>query len=275
MSNLPPGGNPPPFNPPPQPPCNNPQAVPIPPRQPQPGGVDAAAIVANLLANMQNQQAQQRVQMEMALIQLGTSAAAAREFTNNGIMSLERLRMLSKDGLERLLKQMHRGVQGGAGVFIPFFTQESIHSIHFWVSRMHTIGVPYGIEQVTEELALNWNVARKAEQEAAKAPQDMVKQPDPFKKETKWKQWKESMLTYLHSKTGQAGLPLAYIVREFDPPNHAKVFTTVHDQLVKCAILTGPEFSVNNGLVYDLLQSLMLNGPAWAWINAYQHTQDG
>jgi len=51
---------------------------------------------------------------------------------------------------------------------------------------MHIIGEPYGIEQVTEELALNWNVARKAEQEAAKAPQDMVKQPDPFKKETKW-----------------------------------------------------------------------------------------
>jgi len=45
-------------------------------------------------------------------------------------------------------------------------------------------------------IALNWNVARKAKQEAAKAPQDMVKQPDPFKKETKWKQWKESILTY-------------------------------------------------------------------------------
>jgi hypothetical protein len=53
------------------------------------------------------------------------------------------------------------------------------------------------------------------------------------------------------------------------------VFTTVHDQLVKCAILTGPEFSVNNSLVYDLLQSFMLNGLAWAWINTYQHTRDG
>jgi hypothetical protein len=38
---------------------------------------------------MQNQQAQQRVQMEMALKQLGTSAAAAREFMKNGITSLE------------------------------------------------------------------------------------------------------------------------------------------------------------------------------------------
>jgi len=178
--------------------------------------------------------------------------------------------MLPKDGLERLIKQMHGGVQGGAGIFLPFFTQELIHSIHFWCNRMHIIRVPYGVEQVTEELLLNWNQGRKSEIEASKAPQDMVKQPDALKKETKWKQWKESMFTYLHSKTGQSSLPLAYIVRENDALNHANVYTTVHDQLVECAILTGPEFNINNGLVYDLLQSLTINGQAWAWINAFQ-----
>jgi hypothetical protein len=112
--------------------------------------------------------------------------------------------MLSKDGLERLLKQLHRGIQAGAaaGVFIPFFSQESILSIHFWCNRMHILGIPYQLNQVTEDLALNWNIARKAEIEATKIPQDIIKQPDAFKKETKWKQWKESMYTYLHSKTG-------------------------------------------------------------------------
>jgi len=170
---------------------------------------------------------------------------------------------------------MHRGIQGGAGVFIPFFSQESVHAVHFWCNRMHILGIAYPLEQVTQELALNWNDARKAEVESAKVPKDMVKQPDPFKKETKWKQWKESMLTYLHSKSGQANIPLAYNVREFDQPNYAKVYTTVHDQLVECAILHGPEYHINNGLVYDLLQSLTVNGPAWAWINAFQRTRDG
>jgi len=268
--------------PPLQPPPQNLQAQPIPPQPPQqqqqqpPGqGIVPAALAANLLVNLQNQQAQQRLLMEQALIRLGTSQAATTEFINNGITSLERLRMLSKDGLERLIKQMHRGVQGGVGFFIPLFTQELIYSIHFWCNRMHIIRVPYGVEQVTQELALNWNQARKSETEASKAPQDMVKQPDAFKKETKWKQWKESMLTYLHSKTGQSSLPLAYIVRENDAPNNANIYATVHDQLVECAILTGPEFNINNGLVYDLLQSLTINGPAWAWINAFQQSRDG
>ena len=110
------------------------QDVPIvppgyPPEMPPPP--PPAPDVVNVLANLQQQQAYQRAQMEAAFMRLGTSEAAARAFMNNGITSLERLRMLSKEGLERLIKQMQRGIQGEAGVFIPFFTQESINAIHF------------------------------------------------------------------------------------------------------------------------------------------------
>ncbi len=104
---------------------------------------------------------------------------------------------------------------------------------------------------------------------------DIVKQPDPFKKETKWKRWKESVLTYLDSKNWHANLPLAYIVLEIDVHNYNKIVNTMHDQLVKFATLHGPENDNDNGLVYHLLQSLMLNGPAWSWIKMYQNTRDG
>jgi hypothetical protein len=66
-----------------------------------------------------------------------------------------------------------------------------------------------------------------------------------------------------------------YVIHEIDVPNYNKVFNTVHDQLVECAILHGAEYNINNRLVYYLLQSLTLNGPAWSWINMYQHTRDG
>jgi hypothetical protein len=128
---------------------DNPNAMPIIPPQ-IPGQAQAAAGIAanNLIVNMQQQQAEQRQQMHEALIQLGLSPAAAQEIINNGITSLERLRMLSKDGLERLLKQLHRGIQAGAaaGVFIPFFSQESILSIHFWCNRMHILGIPKSLK---------------------------------------------------------------------------------------------------------------------------------
>ncbi len=51
-------------------------------------------------------------------------------------------------------------------------------------------------------------------------------------------------------------------------------YPTIHDQLVGSAILHGDEFNTNNGVLYDLLQSLTLNGPAWSWINTYQTNRD-
>jgi hypothetical protein len=79
----------------------------------------------------------------------------------------------------------------------------------------------------------------------------------------------------LNSKQGQASIPLAYIVREKDIPDHDAVYQMVHDQLVNKAILYGTEYNHNNGVVFDLLQSLTLNGPAWSWISGFPNKRMG
>jgi len=127
QAQQPPQGPPPPFAQPPPPqlhmqppppmqylmqPPSNQQAMPIPPNQGPlfqgqvdlPPGVDPVPMAANLLANMQQQQNQQRDLMEAALLRLGLSQAAAREFTNNGITSLERLWMLTQEGFGKANK---------------------------------------------------------------------------------------------------------------------------------------------------------------------------
>ncbi len=97
------------------------------------------------------------------------------------------------------------------------------------------------------------------EAEAAKAPTDLIKTPKPFKKDTKWRPWKESFMTYLYSKSGQASIPLAYIIHEYDVPLPNVIYPTIHDEMVACAVLQGPEFNLNNGIVFDLLQPLTHN----------------
>lgn len=213
--------------------------------------------------------------MRAALVRLGLTAIAAAEFTDNGIINMNRLRAMTEDDLERFIKQLTRDNHGGAGLVIPFASQQHIHAIRFWANRMYILGVPYDIALVNEPLAEAWNESRKAEAEAAEAPDDLVKKPEPFKKDTKWRPWKESVVTYLHSKTGQAAIPLAYIVREFDQGIPGAIYSTVHEQLVNQAIHHGPEYNTNNGIVYDLLQSLTLNGPAWSWISGFQRSRNG
>ncbi|MFO0446496.1 MAG: hypothetical protein ACK524_11600 [Planctomyces sp.] len=100
--------------------------------------------------------------MEAALMRLGLSLLAAREFTGNGIMTINRLRTLTEDSLDRLIKQIHRDNQG-AGLFIPFASQQHIHAIRFWANRMHIIGAPYDVDDIDEPLAEMWSGSKKAE----------------------------------------------------------------------------------------------------------------
>jgi hypothetical protein len=212
--------------------------------------------------------------MQEALVRLGLSNIATFKFINNGVINTAKLCVLSQDDLDRLIKQIQRDNQG-AGLFIPFMSQQYIHAVRFWANRMYILGAPHGADLVNEKMADQWSEIMKEEAEAAKAPTDLLKLPEPFKKDAKWCAWKESITTYLNSKTGQASIPLAYIIREHDDPIPNLIYATVHGQLVSCAILHGTKYNRNNGIVYDLLQSLMLNGPAWAWINGYQSSRDG
>jgi hypothetical protein len=214
-------------------------------------------------------------------MRLGLSNNAAQEFINNGITALNKLRTLSTEALDMLIKQITRqqgnqgANQGGAGIFIPFFSQQYIRAICFWANRMHVLGMEYTVQQITEQLAETWNEMMKTELEAAKVTTDIIKVPEAFKKDTKWRPWKESVITYLHSKHGHASLPLAYIIHEFGEPLPNVIYATTHDQLAASAILNGPEYHANNGIVFDLLQSLTLNGPVWEWINNFERVRDG
>jgi hypothetical protein len=213
--------------------------------------------------------------MREALMRLGLSAVAATEFTQNDITTVNRLRGLTEDALDRLIKQLTRDNHGGAGLVIPFVSQQYLHAICFWANRMYILGAPSDVGLINEALAEAWHEMRKAEAEAAEAPDDLVKKPEAFKKDTKWRPWRESVQTYLHSKLGQASIPLAYVIRDLDVPPPNVIYNTVHEQLVNRAIHHGPEFNTNNGIVFDLLQSLTLNGSAWSWISNFQRSHDG
>jgi hypothetical protein len=70
-------------------------------------------------------QIENQQEMEAALMRLGFSQVAVCEFNGNGITNLNRLRTLSEDSLDRLIKQIHQDFQG-EGLFIPFAPQQLI-----------------------------------------------------------------------------------------------------------------------------------------------------
>ncbi len=93
-----------------------------------------------------------------------------------------------------MIKQIHRDNQS-PGFFIPFTSQQYIHAIQFWANQMHILGSQFQVEDINEPLAEIWSESLKIEQQSAVAPTDLTKSCKIFKKDTKWHQWKQSVLT--------------------------------------------------------------------------------
>jgi hypothetical protein len=77
--------------------------------------------------------------MRAAFMRIGLSNIATAEMTDNGITNMNRLRALTEDALDRLIKQMTSDNNGGAGLVIPFTSQQYLHADRFWANRMYIL----------------------------------------------------------------------------------------------------------------------------------------
>jgi hypothetical protein len=91
----------------------------------------------------------------------------------------------------------------------------------------------------------------------------------------KWKAFKEALIAYLSALKGKHNIPLAYVIREDEVPQANQAFQTEHHRLKAVTPLMGVEFDEDNGWVFDILKSLLVNGPAWTWMQAYNNTRNG
>mmetsp|Transcript_28951 Transcript_28951/g.41484 ORF Transcript_28951/g.41484 Transcript_28951/m.41484 type:complete len:289 (-) Transcript_28951:4068-4934(-) len=213
--------------------------------------------------------------LKAALMRLGLTDVAAREFMENGVTSIHQLRVLSKEALIRLIKQIHRD-QGGAGLIIPFMSQEYIQAMRFWAQRQFTLGLPFDVETFQIHDAYYWLEKMQEDQEAGDAADDLIKPPEVFKKVEEGIPWSEQLLTYARSKKGKNNAtPLAYILREHNVATPDMTFPTELDEKIGRAILAGPLYAADNADMYDLLKSLAGNGPLWPFIQPFERTRNG
>jgi hypothetical protein len=128
--------------------------------------------------------------LKAAFVRLGLTDVAAREFMENGVTTIHQLRVLSKDALVRLIKQIHRDNQGGAGLTIPFMSQEYIQAMRFWAQRQYTLGLQFDAELFQLHDAYYWLEKMQEDQEAGEAADDLIKPPESFKKVEEWLTWR-------------------------------------------------------------------------------------
>lgn len=96
--------------------------------------------------------------------------------------------------------------------------------------------------------------------------------PPAFKKDTKWRVWKEQ---FFGSKVGQCKAPLTFVIRPLDAPGNLDDYLDDHDQMVYLTPHVGPMYTRDNGVIYDELKALLINCPAFTWIRSHDRFRNG
>ena len=103
----------------------------------------------------------------------------------------------------------------------------------------------------------------------------VVKAPGEYKKDTKWKAFKEGAIAYFNGAKGNHHIPLAYVIREDEVPQVNQAYQSEHHRLIAITPLAGAAYEEDNGKVFDLLKSWTINGPVWTWMRAHNVTRNG
>ena len=95
------------------------------------------------------------------------------------------------------------------------------------------------------------------------------KAADPGKLEDKRKlpEWYPAFVKYLSNIPGVYGVPLSYVVRDNEAPDHAHDFAgDFTEEIIACAPLNGPKVRVDARKVHQLLKNLLTAESAEQWI---------
>jgi hypothetical protein len=108
-----------------------------------------------------------------------------------------------EESLASLIKLIQRDCDGGAGLIMPFLSQEYIQAMLFWTHCQPSLGLPYDAEMFNRPDAIYSMESRRGQEEADDAAKNLIKAPKIFKKDSDWHLWSKNLLTYSRSKQGK------------------------------------------------------------------------
>ena len=100
--------------------------------------------------------------------------------------------------------------------------------------------------------------------------------PGKFKDERKWPDWEPAFVNYLSTIPGVNGVPLSYVVRANDQPDHVTDFgEDFNRKIIACAPLHGTHFRTDARKVHQLLKNYLVAETAEQWTKHLARYSDG
>jgi len=162
-------------------------------------------------------------------------------------------------------------------VMFPFLATRKLKALHQWGTYRKARGSPASpIEFTTNECEL-W-MQRIGEAEGFKAEDPVTKPPD-LKDLDKWPTWEDLLLSWLRCRRSSLlHTPMVYLVRKDTTPTAEQLratYESIDDDLVLTVRHVGEHYRQDNQRFFDDLKTMMINGPAWPFVQKFNKKRDG
>jgi hypothetical protein len=215
---------------------------------------------------------------------VGFNADTTQAITDEGFDTLEVLAEIEEDNLDQMIKNVRetrriQGAQAKGNVTFPFLVIRCFKAMRCWAAELLRTGRPLnpglftGVLITTAVLRYSLDAMHTSTTEdgVVDKPKELS---DLSKWETFWEQWK----TYTGQLRGAARCPLTYIFRDVEQVTnamHAANYPDHDARLIATTTLAGPWYELDNHRIYDEFNDLVLKGPGWSFIKAFDCTKDG
>jgi hypothetical protein len=153
--------------------------------------------------------------------------------------------------------------------------QHKFQILRYWVEKRIPLGLSVDSELFTNVELVTWGEKMKAAADDKDAQKPTIAAPGAYKKDTKWRVWKEQFLNYMGTKDGQIKAPLSYILcPDDDPADEGNVSTNDFEWMVYLTPHQGLAYQYDNGMVYDELKALLANSTAFTWIRVHNRARN-
>lgn len=99
--------------------------------------------------------------------------------------------------------------------------------------------------------------------------------PGPLKSEKDWKDWEQKFTNYAGCHFGSAGVPLSYVIRKNDDPDHSTADMKFVARTIACAPLSGTAYEHDSLQVHEMLVNFTTGQASHAWIKSVAKFEDG
>lgn len=201
--------------------------------------------------------------------------------TQDAFESFGVLKVLTEKDITAMSSDFANRTQANGRFYFGTLRTKRLKALTHWVQDFYRVSSDPSIVGLSEVLFKSELERALARHEIRKSLRNLTKtateaaSPGSLEHEKKWKEWEEKFVNYAGIHLGVNGVPLSYVIRENEDPDHDGNFSDFITKTVACAPLSGEYFDADKLAVFNMIVSFTTGQPSGNWIKATLKYSDG